>query len=71
MSENPPPSEDPTWPCPSCEWPINDGIVDDTPECPHGWVSLEGMSTADLKGLFAAGCDDLSLDPQYPQETPK
>lgn len=54
MSSNPPPSADPTWRCEKCGWAINDEILADAPDCPHGWVSLEDMPLADIKALFAA-----------------
>ena len=49
--------------CPRCGWAVNDGILADTPDCPHGWSSFDGMSLADIKAAFAAGCDDISIDP--------
>jgi len=63
MTDNPPPSANPTTPCPGCGWPVNDEILSDSPKCPHGWVSLEGMAIADARALFAAGAPELSLDP--------
>ena len=73
MSETPPPSDEPSWPCERCAWPINDAILSDTPDCPHGWLSLEGMAMADIKAMFAAGAPELSLDPvaaDEPRERP-
>lgn len=60
-SEQPDPSADPTTPCASCGWGVNDEILDETPDCPHGWQSLEGMPLADIKALFAEGAPDLSI----------
>lgn len=62
-SGNPPPSADPTQPCEKCNWPVNAEILADTPDCPHGWLSLEGMCLADIKAAFASD-PELSIDPR-------
>lgn len=51
-----------TWPCPSCGWEVDTEILIETPECPHGWLSLENLSLADIKAAFA-GDPMLSIDP--------
>lgn len=63
MSGHPPTSEDPTQPCANCGWGIDAEIISETPDCPHGWQSLEGLPLADIKAMFAAGAPDLNLDP--------
>lgn len=63
MSETPLPSSDPSAECHYCGFPINAEIMADAGVCPHGWLSLEGMSMADIKAIFAAGAPELSLDP--------
>ena len=60
----PPPSADPSQPCPTCGRPVNTEILADAPACPHGWVPLDGLPLADLKAMFAKGAPDLSLDPE-------
>lgn len=49
--------------CVDCGYPINDEILIDTPDCPHGWVSLKDMPMADVKALFARTDNALTLDP--------
>lgn len=48
--------------CEQCGWEVTDEILAETPECPHGWTSLEGMTIADIKAVFASGAPELSID---------
>jgi hypothetical protein len=49
--------------CPQCGWDVSEEILAETPDCPHGWASFDGMSVADIKAEFAAGAPDVSIDP--------
>jgi len=39
--------------CADCGFPAGAEMLAETPDCPHGWLSLEGMPLADIKAVFA------------------
>ncbi|MEU0354920.1 hypothetical protein [Streptomyces cyaneofuscatus] len=62
--------EQPGEPCRFCQEPI----PPTGGPCPHCWTSLDGMTTADIKALFAADADGRGDDEPVldirPQERP-
>lgn len=63
MSDCPPPSANPSRPCPDCGYPVCGEILADAPNCPHGWIPLKDKTIADIKAIFAID-PELSIDPE-------
>lgn len=61
--ETPHTCTNPTVPCAACGSPVDDEILADAPDCPHGWVDLTTIAVADIKALFARSMPEVNLKP--------